>query len=170
MDHHESEAHDETVGSIELRLTDITRYNDVEMGRLTLSDGKRQKSWKAIWLANLRYRTHGSNEMPRGRLPLSIKPNEKYLDCLRLKLTQRTIMWMLPLESKEWYDIGVDLYLCDEAEALTPLSRAGYQQVVGAVKRYNISELSVEEPKWIVDKDRLCHDEGASFDADFWDA
>ncbi len=153
---------------VEFRLTDITRYDDVEMGRLVLRVDGREKSWKAVWLTNLRCHVKGSNELPRTELPLSIRPTRRYLDCLRLKLSQRIVMWIVPLESTEWTEMGVDLYLCDEGDELAPLPAKAYRQLVAAIKRYGVSELTVEEPRWTVDGDRFCHDAGVDFDEDFW--
>lgn len=152
----------------ELRLTDITRYDDVEMGRLELTVGEQRRSWKAIWLADLRCTVRGSHRLPVGVLPLSVIPSIRWVDCPRLTLNQRTRMWLVPLESSEWVNFGVDLYLCDEGEKIAPLSKAGYRQLVGAIMRYDISGLSVEPPRWRVRANRLNHDEGVGFDADFW--
>jgi len=152
----------------ELRLTDITRYDDVEMGRLVLRVDGHEKSWKAVWLTNLRCHVKGSDELPRTELPLSIRPTNRYLECLRLKLSQRIVMWIVPLESSEWTEFGVDLYLCDEDDEFTPLPDKAYRQLVAAIKRYGISGLTVEAPSWTVAHDRFCHDEGVDFDEDFW--
>lgn len=153
----------------QLRLTDITRYNDVETGRLTLKVGNKQKSWKAVWLTNLRCNVRGKNLLPRTSLSLSVRANERYLDCLRLKLNQRIEMWIVPLETAQWIDFGVDLYLCDEDDEFIPLPMTAYQQLIDAINRYDIRELTVEEPRCTVDGNRLCQDNGKGFDADFWD-
>jgi len=153
----------------QLRLTDITRYNDVETGRLTLKVGNKQKSWKAVWLTNLRFNVRGKNLLPRTTLPLSIRANERYLDCLRLKLNRRMEMWIVPLETDQWIDFGVDLYLCSEDEEFIPLPMTAYQQLIDAINRYGIRELTVDEPRCTVDGNRLCQDNGQGFDADFWD-
>lgn len=151
-----------------LTLTDITRYDDVEMGTLKLTVDGRQKCWKAIWQTNLRVNIQGLHGLPSGVLPLELRPYRRWMDCPRLKLSQRIRMWLVPLESNKWYDFGVDLYLCDDSEAIVPLSKEGYRQLRGAIWQYDIRELTVEEPRWTVDGDRLCHDQGVSFDADFW--
>lgn len=151
-----------------LTLTDITRYDDVEVGTLKLAVDGRQKCWKAIWQTNLRVNIQGSHGLTRGVVPMDMHPYRRWMDCPRLKLSQRIRMWMVPLESNKWYDFGVDLYLCDDSEAIVPLSKEGYKQLMGAIRRYDIRELTVEEPQWTVDGDRLCHDQGVAFDADFW--
>lgn len=157
----------ETVNK-DLRLTDITRYDDVETGQLVLTVGSRHKSWKAIWLSNLRYRINDGRCLPRTALPLSIRAGQHYIECPCLKLNRLTAMWMVPLETSEWTNIGVDLYLCDKQELITPLPNQDYRQLVEAIKRFGISELSVEEPRQVVSLNLLNHHEEADFDADFW--
>ncbi|MCH5309195.1 MAG: hypothetical protein J1E58_04970 [Prevotella sp.] len=152
----------------ELRLTDITRYDDVEMGRLELTVGEQRRSWKAIWLADLRCNVRGSRRLPAGVLQLTILPGTRWVDCPRLSLNQRIKMWIVPLESSEWADFGVDLYLCDDGGKIGPLPKDSYRQLVGAIRKYDISGLSVEPPRWRVRANRLNHDEGVGFDADFW--
>jgi len=157
----------ETVNK-DLRLTDITHYDDVETGQLVLTVGSRQKNWKAIWLSNLRYGSSGNRSLPRTVLPLYLRVNQHYIECPYLKLNHRTAMWMVPLETSEWTNIGVDLYLCDKQELITPLPDQDYRQLVEAIKRFGISELSVEEPQQVISQNLLNHHEEADFDADFW--
>ena len=87
---------------IELRLTDICRWHDVERGWLQLTVGNRQRRWSAIWQTNLRFRSQGDNFLPRGTLPLTCRTTGKWMDCPRLKLKLRTVMWVVPLETAKW--------------------------------------------------------------------
>ena len=150
---------------VELRLTHIIRYADVERGLLVLTDGDKQKSWKATWQTNLRVDINGSRSLPRGTLPLHLtKARAPWGICPRLKLNHRIAMWMEPLNAFKWSDFGIDLYLCDENDYRQPLNRADYLIMVQALRHYDIRELIVDEPLAEKTKNKYQH----GFEAEFW--
>ena len=158
----------QTHSPIELRLTDICRWHDVERGWLQLTVGNRQRRWNAIWQTNLRFRSQGDNLLPRGTLPLNYRTTGKWIDCPRLKLNRRTAMWMVPLETARWSGFGVDLYLCAGDDEIVPLPRQDYLQLVDALKWYGIRDLTVDVPQRTVDGYLLNTEDETGFDADFW--
>jgi len=148
-----------------LTLTDITRYEDVERGRLVLTAGDRQKSWKATWQTNLRINFTEDRSMPRGGLPLNLRKGKApWPICPLLKLNRLTKMWIEPLNSSRWTDFGVDLYLCDESDYFLPLKRADYMMFVEALRHYNLETLMVEAPRYVKDRSIYKHE----FEDDFW--
>lgn len=159
----------QTHSLIELRLTDICRWHDVERGWLQLTVGNKRRRWNAIWQTNLRFGSRGDGRiLPRGTLPLAYKATGKWIDCPRLKLNLRTVMWMVPLETARWSDFGVDLYLCAGDDGFAPLPRQDYLQLVNALKWYNIRELSVDNYQRTVDGNLLNTADEMGLDADFW--
>lgn len=157
-----------SLSKIELRLTDICRWQDVERGWLQLSFGYKRRRWNAIWQTNLRFGCQGANRLPRGTIPMGVKTTDRWIDCPRLKLTLRTVMWVVPLETAKWSDFGVNLYLCADGNALAPLPRQEYLQLVDALKWYGIREISVDEPQRTVDGYLLNTEDETGFDAAFW--
>lgn len=150
---------------VKLTLTDITRYEDVERGRLVLTVGDKEKSWKATWQTNLRINFTEDRSMPRGGLPLCLgKGKAPWPVCPLLKLNRLTKMWIEPLNSSRWTDFGVDLYLCDENDYLLPLPRADYMMFVEALRHYNLETLLVEAPRYVKDRNIYKH----NFEDDFW--
>ena len=149
----------------ELRLTHITRYEDVERGQLILTVGDKQKCWKATWQTDLHLEVNGSRHLPRGTLPLYLnRARAPWGTCPRLKLNHRSSMWLEPLDAANWSDFGVDLYLCEADDYLKPLNKADYVLMVLALEHYNIREIIIDEPKVIKPVNKYQH----SFEAEFW--
>ena len=149
----------------ELRLTHITRYEDVERGQLVLTVGDKKKSWKATWQTDLRTNFNGSRHLPRGTLPLYLnKARAPWGTCPRLKPSLRTTMWMEPLNTVNWSDFGVNLYLCDPDDYFQPLCRAEFMLMVLALEHYNIRELIVDEPQVVKPTNQYKH----GFEFEFW--
>lgn len=150
---------------VNLTLTDIIRYEDVERGRLVLIAGDRQKSWKATCMTNLRINFTEDRSMPRGCLPLNLKRcKAPWPICPLLKLNRRTKMWIEPLNCVRWTDFGVNLYLCDEADYFRPLGRGEYQMFVEALCYYGIDTLTVEPPRLVKHEPVYQHE----FESEFW--
>ena len=149
----------------ELRLTHITRYEDVERGQLILTVGDKQKCWKATWQTDLHLEVNGSRHLPRGTLPLYLnRARAPWGTCPRLKLNHRSSMWLEPLDAANWSDFGVDLYLCEADDYLKPLNKADYVLMVLALEHYNIREIIIDEPKAIKPVNKYQH----GFEAEFW--
>ena len=149
----------------ELRLTHITRYEDVERGQLILTVGDKQKCWKATWQTDLHLEVNGSRHLPRGTLPLYLnRARAPWGTCPRLKLNHRSSMWLEPLDAANWSDFGVDLYLCEADDYLKPLNKADYVLMVLALEHYNIREIIIDEPKVIKPVNKYQH----GFEAEFW--
>lgn len=150
---------------IELRLTHITRYEDVERGLMILTVGDKQKCWKATWQTDLRLVVNGSRHLPRGPLPLYLnRARAPWGTCPRLKLNHRSSMWLLPLDAANWSDFGVNLYLCEADDYLKPLNRADYVLMVLALEHYNVREIIVDEPTEVMPMNQYRH----GFEAEFW--
>ena len=151
---------------IELRLTDITRYRDVEEGRLVLSAEGHRKSWKAIWLAKLNVINVSS--LPRGEIPIRYKHYHGWVDCPRLRLNHQNFMWIVPLDSDNYIDMGVNLYLCDDKGFPNPQKRRDYENMVNALYSYRIDRLIVEMPVVTIEDSRF-HPDNIMGLVDFWD-
>ena len=128
-----------------LRLTNITRYEDVEEGQLVLTINDHEKSWKAIWLSVLLHSVNGGLSLPR-----------------------KTYMWIEPLNCCSWIDMGVNLYLCSSAGWPEPLPRYDYKNFVQALLSYNISEITIDEPIVTITNSRF-HPNNIMGMEDFWD-
>lgn len=150
----------------ELRLTDITRYRDVEEGRLVLSAEGHRKSWKAIWLTDLR--VNNISFLPQGEIPISYKHYHEWVDCPRLRLNHQNFMWIVPLDSDNYIDMGVNLYLCDGKGFPNPLKRRDYENMVNALYSYRIDKLTVEMPAVTIEDSRF-HSDNIMGLVDFWD-
>lgn len=150
----------------ELRLTDITRYRDVEEGRLVLSAEGHSKSWKAIWLAKLN--VINVSCLPRGEIPIRYKHYHEWVDCPRLRLNHQNFMWIVPLDSDNYIDMGVNLYLCDDKGFPNPLKRRDYENMVNALYSYRIDRLIVEMPVVTIEDSRF-HPDNIMGLVDFWD-
>ncbi|MBP3766829.1 MAG: hypothetical protein J6I31_00920 [Prevotella sp.] len=150
----------------ELRLTDITRYRDVEEGRLVLSAEGHRKSWKAIWLAKLN--VINVSCLPRGEIPIRYKHYHEWVDCPRLRLNHQNFMWIVPLDSDNYIDMGVNLYLCDNKGFPNPLKRRDYENMVNALYSYRIDRLIVEMPVVTIEDSRF-HPDNIMGLVDFWD-
>jgi hypothetical protein len=150
----------------ELRLTDITRYRDVEEGRLVLSAEGHRKSWKAIWLTDLR--VNDISFLPQGEIPISYKHYHEWVDCPRLRLNHQNFMWIVPLDSDNYIDMGVNLYLCDNNGFPNPLKRRDYENMVNALYSYRIDKLTVEMPAVTIEDSRF-HPDNIMGLVDFWD-
>lgn len=150
----------------ELRLTDITRYRDVEEGRLVLSAEGHRKSWKAIWLTDLR--VNNISFLPQGEIPISYKHYHEWVDCPRLRLNHQNFMWIVPLDSDNYIDMGVNLYLCDNNGFPNPLKRRDYENMVNALYSYRIDKLTVEMPAVTIE-DSHFHPDNIMGLVDFWD-
>lgn len=152
----------------ELRLTDITRYEDVEEGRLMLTIDGRKKSWFGIWLSDLRIYNNKERCLPRETLPIKYKHYHGWVDCPRIRLNHRNFMWIEPLNCCSWIDMGVNLYLCSSAGWPEPLPRYDYKNFVQALLSYNISEITVDEPIVTITNSRF-HPNNILGLEDFWD-
>ena len=152
----------------ELRLTDITRYEEVEEGLLLLTANGKSKSWNAIWQTNLRVGTSGYFSLPRGVVPMKFTHYHKWVDCPRLKLNHQNFMWIVPLDSSCWIDMGVNLYLCSRKGWPEPLPRNEFLNLISALLVYGITELLVEESVTII-KDSRFHPDNPLGLEDFWD-
>lgn len=150
----------------ELRLTDITRYRDVEEGRLVLSAEGHRKSWKAIWLAKLN--VINVSCLPQGEIAISYKHYHEWVDCPRLRLNHQNFMWIVPLDSDNYIDMGVNLYLCDNNGFPNPLKRRDYENMVNALYSYRIDKLTVEMPAVTIEDSRF-HPDNIMGLVDFWD-
>lgn len=150
----------------ELRLTDITRYDDVEDGTLVLTVGERTKRWKAIWLTDLRLGS--SRNLPRGDLALRYRNYREWIDCPRIRLNHQNFMWIEPLRAANWYDMGVNLYLCTDEGWPHPLPRQDYELMIRVLTECHIKMLTVEPPRHIVDGCRFGQDEQTGM-AGFWE-
>ena len=150
---------------VELRLTRIVCYEDVERGLLVLTVGDKKKCWKATWQTNLRININGSQSMPRGTLPLyTNRARAPWGTCPRVKLNTRIQMWIEPLDSSTWSDFGVNLYLCADDDYFQPLNRADYILMVLALEHYGVRELIVDEPMKVKSVNKYKH----GFEAVFW--
>ncbi len=152
----------------ELRLTEITRYEDVEVGRLLLIAGKKNKRWEAIWQTDLRINLKDGHSLPRGIMPLAFRHYNGWVDCPRLKLNHQSFMWMEPLKSSNWIDMGVNLYLCSSRGWPDPLPRIEFVKLINALLDYDIKELTVEPPMAIINDSRF-HPDNPMGLVDFWD-
>ena len=152
----------------ELRLTDITQYEDVEEGQLMLMAAGHTKSWKAIWLTNLHVNINGKHGLPRGVIKIKYSHYHGLVDCPRLCLNQRNFMWIEPLRCNNWIDMGVNLYLSSEKGFPEPLSQRDYNNMVNALLSYHISEITVEPPVVIIENSRF-HPDNVMGLEDFWD-
>lgn len=152
----------------ELRLTDITRYLDVEEGRLLLTVGEYSKSWQAIWLTDLRINVDGGHGLPRKTLPVRYKGYHGWVDCPRICLNRQNSMWIEPLHCSSWINMGVNLYLCGSNGWPEPLSRREYENLVQALLSYGIGEIVVERPKATIEDSRF-HPNNIMGLEDFWD-
>lgn len=150
----------------ELRLTGITRYRDVEEGRLLLSAEGHSKSWKAIWLTDLR--VNDISCLPPGEIPIRYKHYHEWVDCPRLRLNHQNFMWIVPLDSDNYIDMGVNLYLCDNKGFPNPLKRRDYENMVNALYSYRIDRLIVEMPVVTIEDSRF-HPDNIMGLVDFWD-
>lgn len=152
----------------ELRLKNITRYEDVEEGQLELTINGRMKHWYAIWLTSLFYNGGGDRSLPRKTLPLGFKHYHGWIDCPRIILNRQNFMWIEPLNCCSWVDMGVNLYLCSSSGWPEPLPRIEYVNMVRALLGYGISEITVDEP-FIISKDSRFHSNNIMGLDDFWD-
>lgn len=149
-----------------LKLTDIVRYDDVETGRLRLTVGGVPHSWKAVWLSNLRCNLRGRNSLPYGELQLSLCSNDRWIACPRLRLSSRVCMWLTPLETTKWTNFGVNMYLCDDGDQLSPLSTEDYLRFVDCVRANRVTGISVEAFRQTASGDYLDHEGGEDFGAE----
>jgi len=152
----------------ELRLEQITRYEDVEEGQLTLTVGGRNKSWNAIWLSDLRIYNNEERSIPRGTMPIRYRHYKNWIDCPRIKLNHRNFMWIEPASCRSWVDMGVNLYLCSSNGWPEPLPRVEYEKLVQALLSYGISEIVVDAPVVTITNSRFHPDNTMGLD-DFWD-
>lgn len=150
------------------KLFQITRYEDVEEGTLMLMVGDRVKTWKAIWLSNLRIGKQGMHHLPSGVLPVRYQNYMQWVDCPRITLTHRTFMWIEPLQAMCWHDMGVNLYLCSDQGWPMPLPNRDFMQMTSVLCEFKINILTVEEPEVINDFSRFNEDEKSGMDQ-FWD-
>ena len=148
-----------------LFLTDITRYDDVETGRLVLTVGEKMKSWYVTWLTNLHIQWKCVNQLPAGCYQVVIRPNRLWRQCPRMKVTRLVGMWIEPFDAECWNDMGVNLYLLDKPEHFRPLGRSDYQQFVDALTKFDITELTVDSHVKTVHGNKF-HQES---DEEFWD-
>ncbi len=149
------------------KLFEITRYEDVEEGTLMLMVGNRVKTWKAIWLSNLRFNRQGACHLPSGELPIRYQNYLQWVDCPRISLTLRIYMWIEPLKSACWDDMGVNLYLCSDEGWPMPLSKKEFMQMTSVLCELRINSLTVEEPKVINDCSRFNEEEKSGMNT-FW--
>ena len=152
----------------ELKLTDITRYDDVDMGNLVLSMDGHSKSWKAIWQANLHVNIKGSACIPYGDIPIKYRCYQQWIDCPRLKLNSRYFRWIVPLDSVNWIDMGVNLYLCADEGWPRPLPRRDYEQMCRVLCELKVGVLTVEQPRQTFASSWFHHDIRMGME-NFWD-
>jgi hypothetical protein len=126
-----------------LTLIDVTRYDDVETGRLVLTVGERQKSWQAVWLTNLHIQWRNMNHLLAGDYKLTMGMNRRWYQCPRVLVTRQVGMWIEPFAAESWQDMGVDLYLCDDLDNFGPLERNRYLQFIDMLRRYKVDMLTV---------------------------
>lgn len=152
----------------ELRLTEITRYEDVEEGQLLLTAGKKRKRWGAVWQTDLRINLKDGRCLPRGVIPLGFRHYNSWVDCPRLKLNHQNFMWIVPLDCSNWIEMGTNLYLYSSKGWPDPLPRIEFVKLINALLDYDIKELTVEPPMAIINDSRFHPDNPMGLD-NFWD-
>ena len=152
----------------ELRLTNITRYNDVDLGSLVLTADGHMKSWKAIWQTNLHVNVNGASCVPCGNIPIKYKCYHQWIDCPRLRLNHRHFMWIIPLDCYNWVDMGVNLYLCADEGWPQPLPRRDYEQMCRVICELKVGFLTVEQPRKTFASSWFRHDVRMGQE-NFWD-
>ena len=150
------------------KLFEITRYEDVEEGTLMLMVGNRVKTWKTIWLSNLRLNGQGARHLPSGELPIRFQNYQQWVDCPRISLNCRTFMWIEPLKAMCWNDMGVNLYLCSDEGWPMPLSKKEFMLMTSVLCDLRINTLMVEEPVVINAYSRFNKEEKSGMNT-FWD-
>ena len=150
----------------QLILTDITRYDDVEMGTLELRVGPRIKRWKAIWLTNMLF--GDSRSLPRGTLSLYYRNFNCWIDCPRISINRQTHAWIIPLDSSRWNDMGVNIYLCSGEGWPHPLSVADYKMMLQVMLTLQIGSLTVETPSNVCNTTFFSEEEITGMNL-FWD-
>ena len=155
-----------TIETTKLRLTGITRYKDVETGMLELRVGNHKKRWKAVWLTQMNF--GDSRCLPRGDLTINYVTHGYWIDCPRIMIHTKWIIWIEPLNSTCWNDMGIDLYLCSNDGWTSPLPRKDFENMVTVLITHNVQMLTVEEPTEIVENSLFSNDEKAGM-INFWD-
>lgn len=135
----------------QLRLTGITRYNDVEEGRLVLTVGQHTKSWRAVWLSQLRLNSRGPRNLPRGDFTLRYGHRGLWIDCPKIRLSLKSSAWIEPLGSLTWEGMGTNVYLLSDKGWPDSISIADYKQLVSALTYYGINAISIDKPERAVD-------------------
>lgn len=134
----------------QLRLTHITRYNDVEEGRLVLTVGQHTRSWRAVWLSQLRLNACGPRNLPRGDFTLRYSHHGTWIDCPKIRLTQKSSAWIVPLGPLTWEEMTTNVYLCSDEGWPSSISNAEYKQFASALNYYGIDTITIDEPTAVV--------------------
>ena len=137
-----------------LRLTNITRYNDVEEGWLVLNVGTHVKSWKAVWLTQLRLNSRGPCNLPRGDFTLRYAHHGEWIDCPKIRLTLKSSVWIEPLHSRTWEEMGASVYLCSGEGWPDSMSISEYKKLTSALQSFGITQLTIDEPQQVVNEYR----------------
>lgn len=151
-----------------LRLTNITRYNDVEEGWLVLNVGTHVKSWRVVWLTQLRLNSRGPCNLPRGDFTLRYAHHGEWIDCPKIRLTLKTSMWIEPLHSRTWEEMGASVYLCSGEGWPDSMSTSEYKKLTSALQSIGIAQLTIDEPQKVVNEYR-CGNQALMGMEDFWE-
>ena len=151
-----------------LRLTNITRYNDVEEGWLVLNVGTRVKSWRAVWLTQLRLNSRGPCNLPRGDFTLRYAHHGEWIDCPKIRLSLKSSMWIEPLQSRTWEEMGASVYLCSGEGWPDSMSISEYKKLTSALQSFGITQLTIDEPQQVVNEYR-CGNQAFMGMEDFWE-
>jgi len=150
----------------ELKLTDITRYIDVETGQLQLTIGCHTKRIEAIWLSNIRF--GDDRQLPRGIVPVSYKNHRQWLDCPRISLNRKTHVWIVPLDCDRWVDMGTNLYLCEQGGWSRGLPVRIFLRLAEVLQSNEVRQLTIEAPRQTLPYP-LFSEEGKTGNNIFWD-
>lgn len=149
-----------------LRLTGITRYEDVETGVLELRVRNRVKRWQAVWLTLIRF--GDSRCLPRGDLTIRYRCHGPWIDIPRVSLNFQTHAWILPLDCDNWNNMGANIYLCSAEGWPHPLSVKDYELMTTVLNELQQRTLQVDEPETIKETSLFTNEEKAGM-SQFWD-
>jgi hypothetical protein len=131
-----------------------TAYDDVTVAVARFIVEGRQKQLKVCWLSHMNIKILGRNALPRGVFPLRYGASGLYPIAMRLTLSRRFAMPLVPLATKRWVDFGCGLFLMDDNDQA--IGRKEYMDLTMTLQEYGVQTAEIQpdtlrrECNWLV--------------------
>ena len=127
----------------EIKIMNNDVYDDVTMAKIVFRIGGRNKKMKCLW-RTLRMRNRkAGHRMARGSFPIRYKPRGGFLPALVIKLSNQSMVGVIPYRHVTWDNFGNDIYLLNYDESI--VSDDDYRLLIRILYDWNADTITIDD-------------------------